>query len=198
MPIRDAITRLATEGFVTVSPRKVTQVADFSLQEMHELFTIRAVLEPYAAGLACGVLTESDLQKLTGLVDRMTERLRANDLKGWFRLNQNFHFLVFDRANNTTLRGILVELWDKTLRRRAKVLLNRPGFVAQRMAEHQAIVEAFRMRNVEAAEWLWKEHIARSGDETEAFFATAQDTPSGPSVESILRRTTRRVGTGAG
>jgi DNA-binding GntR family transcriptional regulator len=187
MPVRDAIMRLATEGFVTVSPRKVTQVATLSRQEMDELFAVRAVLEAYAARLGCSALTESELHQLAGMVDSMAARLRANDLRGWFRLNQQFHFLVFDRANNSTLRGILVDLWDKTLRSRAMVVLDRPEFVAQRMDEHRAILQAFHTRDTEAAERLWREHIARSGEETRVFFATAQGADSGPSREGPLR-----------
>jgi DNA-binding GntR family transcriptional regulator len=187
MPVRDAINRLATEGFTTVSPRKVTRVATLSRQEMDELFAVRAVLEAYAGRLACSALTESDLHQLAGMVDTMAARVRANDLKGWFRLNQRFHFFVFDRANNNTLRGILVDLWDKTLRSRAMVVLDRPEFVTQRMDEHRAILEAFRARDAEAAERLWREHIARSGGETRGFFATAQNTESGRSRQGLPR-----------
>ncbi len=191
MPVRDAIMRLATEGFVTVSPRKVTQVATLSRQEMDELFAVRAVLEAYSGRLACSALTESDLHQLAGMADSMAARLRANDLRGWFRLNQQFHFLVFDRANNNTLRGILADLWDKTLRSRAMVLLDRPEFVAERAHEHEAILEAFRARNADVVERLWREHIARSGEETREYFSTAKATYLGHSLGGVPRRARR-------
>ncbi len=198
MPVRDAVTRLATEGFVTVAPRKVTRVASLSRQEMNELFAVRAVLEAYAARLACSALTESDLDQLTRMAASMAARLRANDLKGWFALNQRFHFLIFERANNKILHGFLLELWDKTLRSRAMVLLDRPEFVAQREREHQAILEALRARDGDAVEKLWREHISRSGEETGKFFSMPQAANREGSPVPLSRRVRRMRGQTSG
>jgi len=96
---------------------------------------------------------------------------------------------VFDRADNNTLRGILVELWDKTLRSRAMVLLDRPEFVAQRMQEHQAILEAFRARDPEAVGRLWWQHIDISGEETREYFSVTQATAGGQSLGSAEQGT---------
>lgn len=192
MPVRDAIRRLAAEGFVTISPRRETTVASLSLEEMPELFAIRAVLEGFAASLACPALTEDDLRKLEEAMEGMAARLGVNDLKGWFRFNQQFHFHVFERAQNKMLRGILEALWDKTLRLPSKVLLDRPDFVAHRMREHDDILRALRARDVQAVERSWRYHIARSGDETRAFFATAQEASVGDSIAQAPRRALRR------
>lgn len=192
MPVRDAIRRLAAEGFITISPRKETTVASLSLEEMRELFAIRAVLEGFAASIACPGLTEDDLRKLEEAMEGMAARLGANDLKGWFRFNQQFHFHVFERAQNKMLRGILEALWDKTLRLPSKVLLDRPDFVARRMREHQNILRALRARDAQAVERSWREHIARSGEETREFFSVAQTTDKERPLSTAPRQVKRR------
>ncbi len=137
MPVRDAIRRLAAEGFVTISPRKETTVASLSIEEMRELFAIREVLEGYAASQACPSLTREDQRELNSLVEAMESRVRANDLRGWFRHNQQFHFRVFERAKNSMLRGILTSLWDRTLRLPSKVLLDPRDSVPRPNSEHR-------------------------------------------------------------
>lgn len=191
MPVRDAIRRLAAEGFVTISPRKETTVASLSLEEMRELFAIRAVLEGFAASLACPALTEDDLRKLEEAMEGMAARLGVNDLKGWFRFNQQFHFHVFERAQNKMLRGILEALWDKTLRLPSKVLLGRPDFVARRMREHQDILRALQARDAQAVERSWRYHIARSGEETGRFFSISQAAKAEGSRVPLPRRDRR-------
>jgi DNA-binding GntR family transcriptional regulator len=52
-PIREALQRLARDQFVTVLPRRGMFVASLDVSELSLLFETRAVMEPYAARLAC-------------------------------------------------------------------------------------------------------------------------------------------------
>jgi DNA-binding GntR family transcriptional regulator len=174
MPVRDAITRLAAEGFVTVFPRKITRVAVFSTSEVDELFAIRSVLEAYSAYLAASTLGEDDLNKLLSFTEGMEACLQSNDFIGWFRHNEKFHLAVFERANNRTLLGILTDLWDKTLRTRAKAPLTQREYIEKRTREHKAILKAFQAKDARTIEQLWRAHIVNSRDDTKAFFASVE------------------------
>ncbi len=52
-PIREALQRLAREQFVTVVPRRGMFVSRLDVAELSMLYETRAILEPYAARLAC-------------------------------------------------------------------------------------------------------------------------------------------------
>jgi DNA-binding GntR family transcriptional regulator len=52
-PIREALQRLAREQFVTVVPRRGMFVSRIDVAELSMLYETRAILEPYAARLAC-------------------------------------------------------------------------------------------------------------------------------------------------
>ena len=52
-PIREALQRLARDQFVTVMPRRGMLVSSIDVSELSLLFETRAVMEPYAARLAC-------------------------------------------------------------------------------------------------------------------------------------------------
>ena len=52
-PIREALQRLAREQFVTVVPRRGMLVSRLDVAELSMLYETRAIMEPYAARLAC-------------------------------------------------------------------------------------------------------------------------------------------------
>ncbi len=52
-PVREALQRLARDQFVTVIPRRGMFVASIDVDELSTLYETRAVMEPYAARLAC-------------------------------------------------------------------------------------------------------------------------------------------------
>jgi DNA-binding GntR family transcriptional regulator len=52
-PIREALQRLARDQFVTVIPRRGMFVSSIDVDELSMLYETRAMMEPYAARLAC-------------------------------------------------------------------------------------------------------------------------------------------------
>jgi DNA-binding GntR family transcriptional regulator len=52
-PIREALQRLARDQFVTVIPRRGMFVSSIDVGELSMLYETRAMMEPYAARLAC-------------------------------------------------------------------------------------------------------------------------------------------------
>src|SRR2546428_12544792 len=71
-PIREAISRLAAEGLVTVRPRRGAVVRLLSKEEFLELYQVREALEMMAVRLAVPRLGEQDLATLRGLIAAMS------------------------------------------------------------------------------------------------------------------------------
>src|SRR2546422_11565220 len=70
-PIREAIGRLASEGLVTVRPRRGAVVRSVSKEEFLELYQVREALELMAVKLAVPRLRPEDIATLQGLIDAM-------------------------------------------------------------------------------------------------------------------------------
>src|SRR5436309_15468360 len=70
-PIREAIGRLASEGLVTVRPRRGAVVRPLSKEEFLELYQVREALEMMAVKLAVPRLGADDLQALEALIETM-------------------------------------------------------------------------------------------------------------------------------
>src|SRR2546423_10742649 len=67
-PIREAIGRLASEGLVTVRPRRGAVVRSLSKEEFLELYQVREALEMMAVRLAVPKLAAEDIAELEELI----------------------------------------------------------------------------------------------------------------------------------
>src|SRR2546430_13019898 len=79
-PIREAIGRLASEGLVTVRPRRGAVVRLLSKEEFLELYQVREALEMMAVKLAVPRLQPEDVEELQGLIDAMGEHAERREV----------------------------------------------------------------------------------------------------------------------
>ena len=70
-PIREALGRLATEGLVTIRPRRGAVVRALSNEEFLEAYQVREALEMMAVRLAVPKLTAEDLARLERQIEEM-------------------------------------------------------------------------------------------------------------------------------
>src|SRR2546423_2594982 len=94
-PIREAIGRLASEGLVTVRPRRGAVVRSLSKEEFLELYQVREGLEAMAMRLAVPRLTSDDFSTLQGLIDAMAGHAERNEVAEFFEANAAFHGHLF-------------------------------------------------------------------------------------------------------
>jgi DNA-binding GntR family transcriptional regulator len=157
-PIREALGRLATEGLVTIRPRRGAVVRALSSAEFIEAYQVREAFEMMAVRLAVPKLTDDDLDALERLVDDMAERAKASDVQGFFEANTAFHQRFFEASGNRMLAGLYRQLRGQIDRHRLRSLELR-GDLSRSVAEHRAILSAARAGDVEQAVKLASDHI---------------------------------------
>lgn len=156
--IRLTLTRLSHEKLVISRPRRGYHIVPVTLQEMEEIFTLRAALEPLAARLAVGKvdiqkLQDIEAQCMVGIAAPLSTRI---DL--FISANKRFHLTIAEATGNQHLTHILAGLMDKMAR------LVTLGFNVQRIhpevqPDHQAIIAAFVAQDAEQVERLSRQHI---------------------------------------
>ena len=157
-PIREALGRLATEGLVTIRPRRGAVVRALSSEEFIEAYQVREAFEMMAVRLAVPKLTDDDLDALERLVDDMAERANASDVQAFFEANTAFHQRFFEASGNRMLAELYRQLRGQIDRHRLRSLELR-GDLSRSVAEHRAILSAARARDVERAVRLASDHI---------------------------------------
>src|SRR5690625_3471497 len=63
MPVREALRQLETEGMVEFIPHKGAIVRSMTMDDIEEIYTIRAMLEALALKKSISLITESDIKK---------------------------------------------------------------------------------------------------------------------------------------
>jgi DNA-binding GntR family transcriptional regulator len=158
IPIREAFRILELRGLVQIIPRKGAQVTAFTKQEIEEIYTLRANLVSLAAKLAARNLDREKLEELTRLGERMKERARRNDVKGYFQMIVQFHDLLSEASGNRRLHQILGMLGRQTIRFRY-TSLSRPGMLQKSNAYHQELIRALKRGDGKGAEKMARKSI---------------------------------------
>jgi len=158
IPIREAFRILELRGLVQIIPRKGAQVTAFTKQEIEEIYTLRANLVSLGAKLAARNLDREGLEKLTRLGEKMRERARRNDLKGYFLLLVQFHDHLSEASGNRRLHQILEMLGKQTIRFRY-TSLSRPGMLQKSNAYHQELIRALIKGDGKGAEKMARRSI---------------------------------------
>jgi DNA-binding GntR family transcriptional regulator len=157
-PVREALGRLATEGLVTIRPRRGAIVRGLSGDEFIEAYQVREALETMAVRLAVPQLTADHVAALELAIEQMSARGAADDVQGFFEANTAFHLVFFDAAGNRMLADLYRQLRGQIDRHRLRSLELR-GDVRRSIAEHRAILRAAKAGDVERTVHLVSEHI---------------------------------------
>ncbi|CAN5673369.1 GntR family transcriptional regulator [soil metagenome] len=155
-PIRDALHLLATEGFVTVEPRRGARVASLDATRTAELFELRAPLEGLVCGLTAVRRAPPMIDRLLALVDEGQRAVRDRRLAALPALNTQFHGALALAAQNLLLQTTLGHLSNLIRWVYARGIGDR---AEQSWAEHAVIVEAVVAGDRRRAEVAGFDHI---------------------------------------
>ena len=172
-PLREALKVLASEGLVTLKPRRGCYVTEISERDLDEIFTVMALLEGQCAADTARKASETDLIHLRSVHDELERAASANDIDGFFEANQAFHHEVQQIADNRWLTQAITDL-RKVIKLSRHHSLFSDGRLKQSLAEHRAILDALAHRDVVRSEQLMREHIS-SGRQALAKVAARRD-----------------------
>ncbi|MGI6031109.1 MAG: GntR family transcriptional regulator [Eubacteriales bacterium] len=173
-PVREALKRLASEGFLTIVPRKGAIVKSYSPRDMMMCHDIAkevdgALAESLAQRVASGSLSREALQPLFTLLDEMDQLLREERIKEWTACDSRFHELLMELCDNpyivmcaSQLRMHLTRvLWFVTPTHIDKQASNQ---------EHRAVAEAIAAGEPEQAREAARRQSIRIRQELERTF----------------------------
>ncbi len=160
-PLREALKLLAAERLVDIRPHRGAVIAEISLQEVAQAFDVLAVLEEMAGPLVCDQISNRDIAELESIVDQMDVRRAQQDMKGYFRLNKQFHATIIELTGNEVLMRIYSDLYDRV--QRARYLVNENSQRWQESSEeHHRIINALRLRDGAAVRQQLRDHCVRT------------------------------------
>ena len=157
-PVREALSRLETEGLAARYQGSGLLVAQLGSDEIIDLYVLREVLEGLAARLAANRRTDIDMARLEVITDLSQRALGESDIARVSTLNSEFHFLIWRIAGNRPLQRAIHGVHEAVQRFHHNTL-SYPGRLEQSVNEHIAMVEAIRKRDHIDAEQIAIEHV---------------------------------------
>ncbi|MCC6943530.1 MAG: GntR family transcriptional regulator [Thermomicrobiales bacterium] len=102
-PIRAALRRLETNGYVSPDPVRGYVVAQISVQDVEDAYQIIEVLEGLAASLAARRKTEAHIEQLQLMATTLADAALSGDLDAWMDVDIRFHKTIREAAGNPAL-----------------------------------------------------------------------------------------------
>ena len=160
-PIREAIRRLESDGYVTFTPHSGAVVTEINRQELSEIYLIRISLEALATRLAVPFINQDDLLWLKKKNDEMKAVVERDQYEKLARLNKDFHLRIYKAASLPRLYKMISDLWD-AFERWPSIFTYIPERAASAIQEHEQIIEALETADVDRADDLMKEQKKKS------------------------------------
>ncbi len=157
-PIREALQRLASEDLILLAPRRGMFVADISITDLQKIFELRMALEGFCARLAAQRASPEKLEAMKEVV-RDLDAVPDQDYRGLMVIDERFHQLLYEAADNEFLSDVLLRLHALSFRI-WHLVLERIGCVRGALEQHVAITKAIEARDPDEAEDLVREHMA--------------------------------------
>lgn len=159
-PVREAVLRLAAEGFVKIDSYRRAIVKEISFEELGEILLVLGALDRLAVGLAIDVISPKEIMKLENITEKMENVCALNSLEKFIELNASFHDELWKSVPNKFLMEILNVVRDKKERYSYARLFayKKPGFLEKSMKHHRALMRAIKARDKEKLQMLIVEH----------------------------------------
>lgn len=157
-PVREALVLLAGQDLVRTLEGGGFVVGDVR-QQLLDILEIRVALETHAVAGAATDISNEEIARLQSLCREM-ETLPPGEIDRRAELNRKFHETLIGASHNRRLVKMVGEYQDYF--RIAQPLFD-PEAIRRTQAEHRAIVQALRDRDIELAKRLVAEHIRNAG-----------------------------------
>lgn len=154
MPIREALKSLEKMGLAESIPYVGVKLVSLEQADVLQIYLMRQLLEPLAAGEACKKITEEQIHELEEIHKEYVPIVEADeiDAKKLYLQNRKFHFAIYSISEMDRVCAMIESLWDtlsffKLIYGR-DVIKNTNG-AKNMIAEHQGYIDALKDRDAE-------------------------------------------------
>lgn len=164
-PVREAMARLEADGLVTKAALKGYSASPvLAERELHDLYGLRLLLEPWAAAEAAAHLDETAAEQLTAEMGTLTDAPEGSDYDRYKALaahDARFHDLLLATAGNEAVR----QAHERThCHLHLFRLYYASGIGGEALREHRRIADAVLARDAAAAHDAMTAHLVASRD----------------------------------
>ncbi len=143
-PVREALLRLQSEGFVEIARGKGIRVLPLSASDMREIYQVISGIEVMAVSLLTRrAPTQATVAGLVEATQRMHEAAAAGDITNWGEADERFHRELMRLSGNKKLHAVGCQLRDFAKRAHiVAVRLQTDAYRAQSTKSHTTLINS--------------------------------------------------------
>jgi DNA-binding GntR family transcriptional regulator len=158
-PIRESLQLLEAQGFVQMFPGKATQVTEVDKESINDLLPPLAALQALSAELAITHLTDDKLTLLKNINERFAADIRSEDYFSALKVDEEFHQIIVDTANNPYIHSMIQHLQAHV---RRLFFHNSIILTEKSIAEHDTVIQLLKENNVSEVSTVMRENWLRA------------------------------------
>jgi DNA-binding GntR family transcriptional regulator len=148
---------LSRDRLITLEPARGAFVATPSVEEAHQVFELRQLLEGAMMRLLVERITTVQIAELRAHLKAEQEAIALNHVAERTRLLAHFHSLLARMTGNQVLEELQADLLSRSSL--ISLMYQSSQSAAESSAEHKAIVDALERRQLQVAVELAESHI---------------------------------------
>jgi DNA-binding GntR family transcriptional regulator len=154
-PVREALQRLSTEGWVDLRPAHGAFVHTPTEEEADQLLAVRSLLEAESARLAAANMTPQAVAGLREICERGVSALAADEVDAVVAANAELHSAIVELSGNKVLAELAAQV-DRRVRWYYTPVARQRG--PESWTEHAALIDALAEHDGEQAAQIMREH----------------------------------------
>jgi len=155
--VRQALNQLSRDRLVTLEPARGAHVAMPGVDEAHQVFEVRAMVESALVRHLVSRITDEQIAQLRAHLAAERDAVARTDVPGRTRLLADFHVVLARMIGNEVLAQLLADLLSRSSL--ISLMYQSAHSAEHSQQEHVRIVDALARRDARAAVRLMEQHI---------------------------------------
>ena len=161
-PIRESLQLLEAQGFVEMFPGKATQVTQVKKEDIIDLLPPLAALQALSAELAVPNLDDEIIRNLEDTNTRFSDAVNAEDYFSALKIDEEFHQIIVDTANNPYITSMVASLQAHV---RRLFFHNSIVLTTNSIQQHDTIIDCLKKRDATLVSQLMRDNWLRAIEE---------------------------------
>ncbi|MCC3863661.1 GntR family transcriptional regulator [Terrisporobacter petrolearius] len=162
-PVRESLKQLEKEGLVKYVPRLGVVVNRITKEDVIEIYKIRSSLELLVATESMKYITQSDVDRITKLLDETHEANLRDDINNVIELFGEFNSQLYELSKMKILPNMISNL-NNYLHRFRTISIEDSIRREKAILEHRQIIKSIVERDRDLSEMIIKKHLYDSLD----------------------------------
>ena len=161
-PVREAVSRLVQEGLLTVFPKRGIVVSGISIGDVHKIFEVRSLLEPYTLRTYHNNISLEAMKEFSDSFHNHALPCEDTCLQDFYQLDDAFHALIMRSLENDYLQELSARIQTQNFRLRILSGKTIDSRIRDTMIEHAQIADACLNGEWEQAATAMEIHLIHS------------------------------------